>query len=385
MFSVWRRNPLVAGIAVFLLLGSTGLSMAQQDLSSGIQDLVKQMIASMEQQQKRKLAILDFTRLDKTTDNFGRHLAESLITSMFLTKRFEVIERSQLDKILAELKLNLSDLIDPKNAQRLGRVYGVDAIASGSVTELATTVEVNARLIETETGRVFSVAKTRFAKDGDVAILIGGSPGGAAPRPGAAPPPPPGEPVAGMALIPAGQFINGPEGKEQRISLPAFSMDVYEVTNAEYAKVRPHDYPADKANHPVVNVSWYDAKRYCEAVGKRLPTEQEWEKAARGTDGRHYPWGDTWDPKRANSDNRFGGTTPVGQFPLGKGPYGLFDMAGNVWEWTASEQGGNKVLRGGSWNSEPIRPADGAPPQQHAGLPAQRHRVPLREGGSLSC
>lgn len=258
------------------------------------------------------------------------------------------------EAILAELKLNLSDLIDPNNAQRLGRVYGVDAIASGFVTELATTVEVNARLIETETGRVFSVAKTRFAKDRDVAILIGGSPAAATPGSGAVPPPPPGEPVAGMALIPAGQFIYGPEAKEQRISLPAFSMDVYEVTNAEYAKVRPHEYPADKANHPVVNVSWYDAKRYCEAVAKRLPTEQEWEKAARGTDGRHYPWGDTWDPKRANSDNRFGGTTPVGQFPAGKSPYGLLDMAGNVWEWTASEQGGNKDLRGGSWYGNAI-------------------------------
>jgi formylglycine-generating enzyme required for sulfatase activity len=331
-------------------------AVAQQDLQSGIQDLVKQMITSMEQQQKRKLAVLDFTKLDGTVDNSGRYLAERLITQMFLTRKFEVIERRQLDKILAELKLNLSDVIDPRNAQQLGKVYGVDAIASGSVTELEASVEVNARLIETETGRVFAVAATRFPKDRDVAALLGGSVGAPSPPPQAVSPTPaaPSGSRAGMALIAAGPFIYGEEGKEQKITLPAFYMDLYEVTNAEYAKVRPHDYPADKANHPVVNVSWHDADRFCKAVGKRLPTEQEWEKAARGTDGRHYPWGDTHDPKKANGENRIGGTTPVGQFPAGRSPYGLFDMVGNAWEWTASDHpSGGKVGRGGSWGDSP--------------------------------
>jgi formylglycine-generating enzyme required for sulfatase activity len=152
-----------------------------------------------------------------------------------------------------------------------------------------------------------------------------------------------------MVFVPAGPFIYGPEEIEQKISLPAFFMDMFEVTNEEYAKARPHQYPEHEPTHPVVNVSWNDARRYCEAVGKRLPTEQEWEKAARGTDGRRYPWGDTFDPAKANTGHRFSGTTPVDKFPEGRSPYGTYDMAGNVWEWTSSDQDAGKVIRGGLW------------------------------------
>jgi formylglycine-generating enzyme required for sulfatase activity len=190
-----------------------------------------------------------------------------------------------------------------------------------------------------------------------------------------------------MIKIPAGKFIRGTngrlpdEGPQHEITLPAFLIDKYEVTNLQYKKFidaaqRPapdhfvgRNVPEGKADHPVVYVTWNDAKAYCEWAGKRLPNDKEWEKAARGTDGRTFPWGEEFDINKVNSPVRWanlnlvGDTTPVGAFEGGKSPFGLYDVSGNVWEWTASgyeaypgntrpseNYGGNyKVLKGGSW------------------------------------
>jgi len=170
-------------------------------------------------------------------------------------------------------------------------------------------------------------------------------------------------------LIPAGEFFFGCDPQHnggfeclpdelplQTLYLETFAIDKYEVTNVQYARCvaagaceEPvytysatresyYDNPA-YANYPVSGISWNEAYAYCTWVGGRLPTESEWEKAARGETMRAYPWGDE-EPscELANArDDRMGtcvgDTTPVGSYPLGASPYGVMDMAGNVWEW----------------------------------------------------
>ena len=171
----------------------------------------------------------------------------------------------------------------------------------------------------------------------------------------------------GMVLIPAGEFDMGSHtGKSNErpvhtVYLDAFYMDIYEVTNAQYKvfvdanpqwqkdNIAPeyHDgvylrlwdgntYPEGKADHPVIYVSWYAAMAYAKWADKRLPTEAEWEKAARGgLVGKPYPSGDTIDPTQANYGRHFSSPIAVGQYP--PNGYGLYDMAGNISEWCLDE------------------------------------------------
>jgi formylglycine-generating enzyme required for sulfatase activity len=254
-----------------------------------------------------------------------------------------------------------------------------------------------------------------------------------------------------MAVIPAGDFLMGSpssdgftdERPQRSVFLSAFRIDRYEVTNAQYeqfVKATGHAVPTNpnpsatiwtdgrpfpgSETHPVVNVNWHDAVAYCAWAGKRLPTEAEWEKAARGTDARLYPWGNEWSVAKANSASYWAGRTiefndtiewkafwvdgdgarmskerglkgvvltlPVGTVPEGVSPYGLFDMAGNASEWVQdwfephyylrapreNPKGPDgkllKVVRGGSWlkPAGSLRTADrdyGLPTDQQSG------------------
>jgi formylglycine-generating enzyme required for sulfatase activity len=157
-----------------------------------------------------------------------------------------------------------------------------------------------------------------------------------------------------MVGVPAGEFKMGTgngyewEGPEHTVFLDAYYVDKLEVTNAQYREcvasgncmnLKKRTYIDDPAydDHPVVNVNWHWAKSYCKWAGKRLPTEAEWEKAARGTDGRRYPWGEGVDCDHAHYKDCGGQTVAVGSFPAGASPYGVLDMAGNAWEWVIDE------------------------------------------------
>ncbi len=198
---------------------------------------------------------------------------------------------------------------------------------------------------------------------------------------------------ATMAYVPAGKFTMGSndysdEKPPHTVSLDAFWIDKSEVTNALFKRcveVGKCSAPSQSSsstrsfyfgnsqfvNYPVIYVTWDDANKYCTWASKRLPTEAQWEKAARGTDGRVYPWGNTYDKNRLNAESTVGDTTEVGKFPSGASPYGALDMAGNVQEWVADwydkEYYGNSpnqnpkgppsgnyhILRGGSWYDGP--------------------------------
>ena len=209
---------------------------------------------------------------------------------------------------------------------------------------------------------------------------------------------------APMILIPAGPFLMGvtkwardggrDEYPNHEVELPDYYIDKYEITNGrylEFIRVTGHRVPKHRrdsskdlwqgglmpesiGSSPVVNVDWFEAQAYCQWAGKRLPTEAEWEKAGKGTDDRRFPWGNV-EPthKHLNFNQKWRGEqtlVPVGIYELGKSPYGLYDMAGNVWEWVADwydatyyqrsprinpqgpQKGTRKVLRSSGWQVE---------------------------------
>ncbi len=177
---------------------------------------------------------------------------------------------------------------------------------------------------------------------------------------------------AAMVYVPAGPFLMGEECR--RVELPGFYIDQLEVANVQYlmfAASTGHKPPeflelpsANSQRQPVVGVTWHDAAAYAAWAGAQLPSEAQWEKAARGTDGRMYPWGNAPPTARLAALGSAGhedAALPVGSLPDGASPYGCLDMSGNVWEWCADwfkVPGQQRVIRGGSWGESSF--GDGA-------------------------
>ena len=198
-----------------------------------------------------------------------------------------------------------------------------------------------------------------------------------------------------MCAIPAGEFWMGsdpPEGQEnerplQKVATGAYEIGETPVTNAEFAAaVARNDFYLDRAAwseagwewrevngiaaprfqedeafcdflapaQPVVGVSWYEADAFARSLGMRLPSEAEWERAARGDSGGRFPWGDDWVPAYAAHRGGARHTLPVRSIPQNRSPHGLYDCAGNIWEWCVDEYGPRlRSARGGSWNAHP--------------------------------
>lgn len=146
---------------------------AQGALDQRISELSQKISNGLTENQKRTIAVVEFADLRGNVTDFGRFIAEELITHLYETKKFKVIERQLLSKVITEQKLSLTGMIDPTSAQKLGRLLGVDAIATGTITDLGKSLRVNARLISTGTGEIFAVASTEIAKDDSVIKLIG--------------------------------------------------------------------------------------------------------------------------------------------------------------------------------------------------------------------
>jgi len=222
----------------------------------------------------------------------------------------------------------------------------------------------------------------------------------------------------GMVLVPGGMFLMGSDPQKDRaagpqelpqheVYLDAYWIDRYEISNVDYLRFvlgtgsewpkfwRENPFPEKAALHPVINVSWYEADSYCRWAGKRLPTEAEWEKAARGENGPVFPWGDEsagWIKSNiAHPGSKRGFKYPplanVSRYDKGVSPYGAYQMAGNVSEWVSDwfdpeyygrgvdanpqgpEIGEMKVFRGGSWNEDPEVARSAG---RNAGLPERK-------------
>ena len=362
-------------------------------VGSGISDQPEKRVMNI-------IAVMDL-KCGKGMDKaFSAPLTDVVIEELVKIGKYTVVNRADRDKILREQEFQCTAYTDEGCSVEIGRILGAGKMVVGSIAKIGNTYQISLQLINVETANIEVAASERCKKcEVDDLFEVAGKATrklmGQAPLPTSpsSQPQPTGVKGGEMVRVPEGEFTMGSDSGDSdekpahRVYLDEFHIDKYEVTNEQYNQcisAGPCS-PNKKYNgftdprQPVVGVDWNQASTYCSWAGKRLPTEAEWEKAARGKDGRTYPWGEGIDCTKANYYKcGHKKTKPVGSYPSGASPYGAMDMAGNVWEWTADwydkkyyrnspnrnpkgpSSGTYRVVRGGGWilNPRVVRPSD---------------------------
>jgi formylglycine-generating enzyme required for sulfatase activity len=335
------------------------------------------------------IAVMDLKCDEGIKPGVCKSLTDVIIDELVKVGTYTVIDRANRDKILSEQGFQQTGCVEESCTVDAGRLLGVGKIVVGSLTKIGETYLVNLQLINVQTGAVETSASERCKCDLDGLIdtvinatrkLMGKTSAQSQPVPPAGETPPKPEEIkfiaatpeqqklcpTDMVYVPAGWFMMGCNVAKDMQCQP--HEHPYHAVYLDAYCIDKYEYPNQAGAEPKAKINWNNAQGICSSSGKRLPTEAQWEKAARGTDGRVYPWGDNMDDekKKALKKKYMSGT-----YSWNVSPYGVYDMSGNLWEWvgdwydenyysgspnrnpTGPGSGTYRVLRGGGWGLLP--------------------------------